>query len=319
MRRLPAFFLTLAFFGSKDQVELSRRRVETADRAALALYRYAPVGGGAPRRPVLLVPDVGLGREAYDLEGSGLAPYLASHGRDTFVIELRGQGRAFVDSPWRLEDWVARDLPAAVAAVMDVHAGPVDLVVHGYSGALVLSAIPVELKGRIGKVVAISPAVWPEVPNDRVRALLEGGGSFAHLALDASAFDRVFADEGRFPPGRLQALRGSFTDLSPKAAHQLLAWMEREDLELPDGTTLKKRLRHYDRPTLLFLPLLDNFAHPEFASPLKDLAPESKVTVRLLSLAERLGEDYTHLSSLQGSSAPQDVWAPALHFLDGDG
>jgi pimeloyl-ACP methyl ester carboxylesterase len=295
---------------------VQRRRVETSDGFALALYRYAPPGEGRGRPAVLLVPDLGLGREVFDLDGQGLARELERRGWDAFVVELRGQGQAAVRGPWELTDWVAKDLPAALEGVQAAHPGPVDLVVHGYAGTLAMAAASRELAGQVGRVVALSTPVIPEVPNGRVRKILEGGGHLSMAGLDAETFDLLFAHGGLFPPGRLAALRASFTDLSAPAAASLLLWMQRGDFTLSDGSSVRDRLKEYDRPTLLVLPLLDGFAHPEFASCLREAAPRATVSVRLLTRWERMTEDYSHLSMLQGSGAPTDVWDPAIRFLD---
>jgi len=299
------------------QAPLARRKVTTDDGVAIALYRYAPPGGGVRRRPVLLVADVGWGREVFDLQGQGLAPFLQDRGRDTFVVELRGQGRADAGASWHLADWVARDLPAAVAAIGQVHPGRIDVVAHGFAGALALAATTREIAGRVERVVALSTPVRAEVPNATVaQALRERSGSDA-LWADARTFDLILGQGGLWPIGRLAALRASAGRISSQAAGELLDWMQSGDLPLPGDEGLVARMRRYDRPTLVVLPLLDNFAHAEFAAPLRELAPLAAVQVRLLSRFEGCAEDYSHLSMLQGAQAATDVWTPALQFLDG--
>ncbi|HLL83326.1 MAG TPA: alpha/beta fold hydrolase, partial [Longimicrobium sp.] len=226
------------------------RRVTAPDGTALALYRYVPDGGGGGRPAVLLVPEVGFGRIAYDFAGSGLARYLQERGRDVFVAELRGQGQAQSPRGWSLGQWISLDLPAVLDAVSAAHPGPVDVVVHGYSGGLVLAACAVELKGRVRRVVALSPVVLPEVPNATVAKLLREGGALGRLARERAAdFELLFTRGGRISEGEVSRLRSRVTDLSPVASRELLGWMERGDLPLPDGSTFSRRLPLYDRPT----------------------------------------------------------------------
>jgi pimeloyl-ACP methyl ester carboxylesterase len=296
-----------------------RRRVVSADGVSLALYRYLPPGGGTQRPPVLLVPDLGMGRQAFDVEGRGLAPYLAARGRDVFVLEPRGHGQSEAPSGWRLADLVQRDLPAALDAIARVRPGPVDLVGHGYGGTLAMAACAHELQGRIRRVVALSTPVEVAVPNPHVAHLLERGGRLASLGLDpegARLFELLFARHGKVPLGVLRRLRANgFRDLSPAAAADLLAWMRTGEVPLP-GQTLGQRLSDYDRPTLQLVALRNNWAHPEAASPLRELSPRAEVRLRVLSILHYAAEDYTHLSLLHGAAAPEEIFARVNAFLE---
>ena len=64
------------------------------------------------------------------------------------------------------------------------------------------------------------------------------------------------------------------------------------------------------------LTVLQSHHHPEFAEPLRALAPKAKVRLRSLSRLYLEAEDYTHLSMLHGRGAAQDIFVPALAFLD---
>ncbi|HVE84217.1 MAG TPA: alpha/beta fold hydrolase [Myxococcales bacterium] len=313
---VAALALLAASASAEEGPKISRRKVLSADGAALALYRYSPDGGGAGRPAVLLVPDLGFGRECFDLQGEGLAPFLQRRGLDTFVAELRGQGNADAPAAWALSEWATLDLRAVVDAVQAVHPGPLDLVVHGYGGGLAIAAAPRELQGKVRRVVALSPAVAPEVPNPVVRRLLGLPGTLSRAAQER-AFDLLFA-HGAAMGGATRGLleRSGPRDLGQSAARDLLRWMEEGDLPFPDGTRVRERIAGYDRPTLVVLPMLDNYAHAEFAEPLRALAPRARVQLRSLSKLYMEREDYTHLSMLHGRGAPQDVFAPALAFLD---
>lgn len=326
MTRLLAFGVAAlvalpASGGPLDSGKVLHRKVTAADGTALALYRFQPDGGGLAQPPVLLVPELGLGREAWDLDGDGLARYLQARGRDVFVAELRGQGRSAAPPGWRLAELVSQDLPAVLAAIATLRSGPVDLVVHGYSGGLALAACAEELKGRVRRVVALSPAVLPEVPNAATAKLLRGGGALGAFARDPASnkdFELLFTRGGQLDGGRVSALRGAMSDLSRAAAADLLAWMEGGDLPLGPRGTVRERLARYDRPTLVLLAMQDNFAHPEFGSPLRDLAP-ADVKVTLLTRVNLLTEDYTHLSLLQGNQAQVEIFSPVLRFLNAPG
>lgn len=323
MRLVLACLALFAIAGpARGEEAVMRRRVVTSDGVPLALYRYVPLGGGAQRRPVLLVPDLTLGREAFDLAGDGLARWLQARGREVFLVELRGHGRSGVPRRWSLEDIVTRDLPA-VAEVLDAaRPGKFDLVAHGWAGTLALVATTTTLEGRVERVVAINTPVEPEPGGIVLEEILSSGGGFERLALEPSGaerFERLYARRGLFPPRRLRELRGTgLNDLGDGVARELLDWMRRGELTLK-GKGVRDWLAGYDRPTQLVLGLGDSFANPEFCSPLRDVATSASIEVRLLSRVHLLAEDYSHLSLLHGRDAPKDVFAPLLRFLDGAG
>lgn len=291
--------------------QLSHRRVQAADGAALALYRYGPVPDGATRPPVLLLPDLGFSRLVFDLYGEGLARWLAARGFLVYVGEVRGQGRAEAGS---LEAIATLDVPALVAAVQRDGPGPVDLVVQGYEGTLALAAARAP---QVRRVVAINTPVAAEVPSRLVEQFLGEGGRFSDLASSregALAFELMFAMGARFPPHTLEALRlRAAKDLAAPAAASLLAWMRTGDLPLGDGTTVASRLKGYDRPTLQLLALADGFSSPELCSTLREVS-SAKVTLATFSRFEN-SEDYSHLSMLLGASAPREVFPRIERFL----
>lgn len=301
--------LLLASTGLRD-VETAHRKVVSSDGAALALYRYRPADGADGRRPVLLVPDLGMRKAVFDLQGDGLARWLAGKGRLVYVAELRGQGAA-VRNVWHLSQYVERDLPAIAKAIGE----PFDLIAHGWSGTLALAAASHELKGKVVRVVAFSTPVEADVPNRLTEQLLEAGGRLSELADDPPAFSTLFAHRARFSEHKLSALRQSaLCDLSREAASELLGWMRSGDLNLSDGSTVKSRLARYDVPTLLLLPLADNWAGSELAAPLREVS-KAPVVMKAFSRFELVGEDYTHLSLLHGDRAKKDVFPALWAFL----
>lgn len=295
-----------------------RRKVVTSDGVALAAYRYVPPGASRAQPPVLLVADLALSREVFDLDGVGLARHLQENGRDVYVVEPRGHGRSDVPVDWRLADFVRRDLPAVVAAIARDREGPVDVVAHGYLGTLLMVASVEELQGRIGRVVALSTPALIEVPNKKLEAILEAGGRFERLAETPEGrreLTLLYANHGAFRRGVVDAVLTRMANLGGAASRDVLAWMRSGDLELTGGDTVSARLRRYDRPTLLMLPLANNVAHSEFAAPLREIATDAKVQVRVLSRFELHGEDYGQLSMLQGEHAERDVWNRIVSFL----
>lgn len=297
------------------QLDVSHRKVVASDGAAVALYRYSPPGRGEGQRPVLLIADLGFGRQLFDLDGRGLARALAARGRTVYVAELRGQGAAAPGPDGELSDLVLRDFPAIARAIPEP---TFDLVAHGWAGTLALAAVPVELAGRVGRVAAVATPADADVPSVLVEKVLHAGGALSSLAQDPqgrAALEQLFAVRSTIPPRELSTQLALLGDLGPRRARSLLGWMHRHDLPLGPGDSVRGRLARLDRPTLLVLGLADGWASPELAAPLRELAPGAGVKLLSLSAAELAAEDYGHLSLLRGAKAPREVWAPIVDFL----
>lgn len=306
------FALSMLLFAAPAHLQISHRKVVTADGAALALHRFLPPGGGTSWPPVLLLADVGFGRPLYDFKGAGLARWLAGHGRAVYVAELRGQGAS--DPGHSLRTIVHLDLPAIARAIAADRPGPIDLVAHGFVGTLAIAATTRELQVR--RVVALDTPALAEPPTDLARSFLSEGGHFSSLASSPEGFgmfEQLFAMGAQIEPSVMRGLAGSTRDLSRGVSSELLAWMDTGDLPLDDGTSVVSRLRASDRPTLLLLGLADGFAPSESCAPLRELT-RGKVSVRMFSrMAE--GDDFAHASLLLGQRAPAFVFPAIERFL----
>lgn len=300
--------LVLALAASSPELTVSHRRVTAPDGVALAVYRYARPGVSTTLPPVVLVPELGFSRAAFDFEGRGLARWLAGAGRTVFVVELRGQGKA---GPGFSLEAMGRDL----RVVLDrLGLAKVDLVVHGWAGSAVLALNADE--PRVRRVIALATPLLAEVPSALAESFLVEGGRFSTLAgspAGARTFELLFSMGGDFPTGTDRAFLSTGTrDLTSPIAAELLAWMRQGDLPVGDGSVVGRltRLRH---PTLLLLGLADGFANPELAAVWRERAPDV-VRLRTFSRMETK-EDFSHLSILLGRHAPTQVFPLIAEFL----
>lgn len=304
--------LALSLLSAAPDFHVAHRKVLTEDGAALALYSLSlsPRGGegrGEGRPAVLILADFGFGRT---LVGP-LAEHLALTGRQVFIGELRGQGAA--DSLHSLRTTAALDLPAMFRAVARETTAPLDVIVHGYLGAIALTSLP----STVRRVVALNTPALAEPPTGLLRDFLDQGGRFSTLASSPEgfrAFETLFTLGSRADRrARVASLTLAARDLGKPLSSELRAWMEAGDLPFDDGTTLVSRLRQYDRPTLLLLGLADGYAPTEACAPLRELA-KGKVTVRLFSRVAQ-GDDYSHLSLFLGDRARSQVFPEIEEFL----
>lgn len=293
---------------ASPELVVSHRKVLAADGVALAVYRYARPGVSSPLPPVVLVPDLGFSRAAYDFEGRGLARWLAEAGRTVYVAELRGQGKS---GPGASLELLASDLRAVLDAV---EPGRCDLVVQGWAGSVVLAGNASE--PRLRRVIALNTPLLAEVPSALAESFLVDGGRFSTLAgspQGARTFELLFSMWSDFPTGTDRGFLSTGTrDLSPSVAAQLLAWMRQGDLPLTGGSVVE-RLSAWKKPTLLLLGLSDGFASPELCAVWRERAPEA-VTLRTFSRVETR-EDMSHLSILLGRHAHAQVFPLIDEFL----
>lgn len=289
------------------ELTVSHRRVTTPDGAALAVYRYERPGTKV-LPPIVLVPDVGFTRAAYDFEGRGLARSLAASGRTVFVAELRGQGKS---GPAISLEAMARDLDTVLDAI---EAKQIDLVVHGWAGSVVLAVNGDD--PRIRRVIAFNTPLLAEVPSALAESFLLDGGRFSTLASSpagAQVFELLFSMWSKFPTGSDRGFLATGTrDLSKPVAAELLAWMRAGDLPLASGSVVQQ-LSVWKKPTLLLVGLADGFASPELCAVWRERAGGS-VKLRTFSRLETR-EDFSHLSLLLGSNAPAIVFPLVHDFL----
>ncbi len=172
---------------------------QTDDGWILPIYRYTPRDTNpvaATRRshpPVVLCHGMGANRFNLAQTGPGnLAAWLASRGRDVFVIELRGAGRsveltpdARFDSKWKydFDTYREKDVPAILARIREITgSSEVDWVGHSMGGMLLYTIAGHDLgfsgDVRIRRGVAVaSPGMIQDLPV-RLNMMLHLAGWF---------------------------------------------------------------------------------------------------------------------------------------------
>ena len=141
----------------------------TSDGWALALHRYRPDRPTPGREPVILCHGMLSNRFNVDLdEEVSLARYLRERGLDVWVLELRGHGHSRRGGgasvrpyDWNLDDYIQKDLPAAVSYVRKATgANAVHWFGHSMGGMILYAACALPaLDGAIrSAVVCDSPA-----------------------------------------------------------------------------------------------------------------------------------------------------------------
>ena len=160
-----AFLAGRWFFVERDPDEIHFAR--TADGWRIAITRYRAVSGVRPDvQPVLLCHGIAANRYGLDLTPElSLARALSNAGFDAWLVELRGRGlstrpQLFSEKSWdwSFDEYVEKDLPAAIAAVLAA-TGKDKLHFVGHSvGAVVGYAVLADVvqAAKIRSLVAIA-------------------------------------------------------------------------------------------------------------------------------------------------------------------
>ncbi len=292
------------------QVYLARAN---AGGAEVAVWRYV-AAGARKGPPVLLLPELGMGRQLFDHNGAGLARTLQAAGREVFVLEWRGTGRSSpsVRGLGGLDSLFDGDAHAALRLAREASSdGRVQLVGVGLGGAAAY-LLAAEPGARVAAVVAFSvPAVY-EVPNEAVRGVLaaaRASGKEPSAAIDLRAYSHLPAPVGKgerdlfqllfeygdkLPGGRAESLRAALGTAAPELLDDVVRWMEQGDL--PRGPRIRDALAILTAPLLVIAAPRDNLVHLEHALAVRKLAPRAAQEEIVLSRIEGFPEDAGHLA-----------------------
>ena len=154
--------------------------IKTSDGWRIALHHYQP-RAKQHSVPVILCHGMGANRLTFDMNAKqSLAVYLRDQGFDVWSLELRGHGLS--DRPgfmrhqqfgWGVDDYLEKDMPAAITAVCEkTHSTQVHWVGHSMGAILgwsrlALNSTPDLLNPNIKSAVLIAGAIdYSETSSD---------------------------------------------------------------------------------------------------------------------------------------------------------
>jgi len=267
--------------------EDERHAAKTSDGWTISLYRYLPEGDPHPY-PVVCGHGLAGSRFIFDPhEKYSMARALAARGFDTWLVDLRGRndswsaGRARERVQWCFDDFVFRDIPAAVDVVCDESgADGVFWIGTEMSGiALYAVAISGTAPKVLGGVTMGSPAVTPptaEVPGVTTPYPQPDEGRYRFSMVreigPQLAAQQSEVLESSFRPSDTDWVVTAryFAHGVPDEAHDLVAqfkdWMDSGTMRSRDGSVdWSSRLREFDLPVLVMAGAADRQRPPEAA------------------------------------------------------
>jgi len=306
----------------------------TSDGWKVALHRYLPHRREEGIRPVVLCHGLGANRYNFDLgRGPSLARYLRERGHDVWVLELRGaglssrprwfNGRRYT---WNFDDFVERDIPAALDLVRKrTGADHLNWVGHSMGGILMYSYLQGEGREGIASAVAVSspgiftltsrirplhrllrallifPAIHLEILARGAAPLL--GRSKLLLALGGNNPETMDGRAIRLVMGNLA------TDISKPLLRQFVDWVESGDIRTADRRrSYRDGYGEVQTPMLFLSGSIDALAPPESVRYVYDRIGSAEKELREFGRSGGDTVDYGHGDIMMGKRAEDKVF-----------
>jgi pimeloyl-ACP methyl ester carboxylesterase len=319
----------------------------TEDGWELALYAYPP-RQRLHAAPILLVHGIAANRLHFDLDARySLARAAAARGFMAYIVELRGAGRSRPPGggdralfQWGFADHAERDLPTAIATVLERCGEPaLHVVGHSMGGMLLYSigtAAPKELlsittigtplvgqlgwgllerrllqlAGTLGPATAFTPSAQRRVP---LRLLLAAATRF--VPFSARLGDGLLYNRLNCEPEVVARLgREGIADVPIQLIAEITSHARAVGVEGPFG--YEAFLQHIGAPVLALAGAADRIAPSASVRTLLGRLESPDMRYREMGLRWGDRADYGHADLLVGRFAPDEVYPQILDFCE---
>ena len=317
-------------------VPLSRdvHLARTDDGWRLELIRFASPRLDRGCAPVLIVPGYGMNGFIFEHEerNVSLVRYLAEAGRETWVVNLRGQGASrpvngSAPGP-SLAAYATLDLPAAIEGILSrtvTGASNLDVIGASLGGSITYAHLALTDAPRVRRLVAVgSPLSWRE-QNKLVRAAfgsprlagmvpVRGSRRLAGWALPVAKrlpfLLSIYLNPAHVDLQDAAVMVQTVEDPDRRGNAELARWMGVGELVV-GGVEVAAALQARTEPLLLVVGNRDGVVPPASA-----LAAAERwggpVETRVVGTDRRW---YAHADLFVARRAPEEVFAPIVDFL----
>lgn len=302
------------------------------------------------KRPVILCHGLSTNRYSFDLtEVTSLAKYLADLGFDIWLLELRGHGNS-VRVPkseeknykieknydgWSFDDYVQKDLPAAISYVKErTNSDGVYWIGHSMGTMVMYAYQSINKDPSVEGVVAIASPGSLEFANDMVRLSLKATKYISILPrLNGRLYSRLWSRvSGHIPFGFSEAVWQE--DNMSKEHSRLTFYLAVDTIERGEQQSFVKIMKEgklISRDSKFdYMSNMHNFASPilEIAGNLDALAPPFSIqrlfdkikstdkTLEILSRSNGYKDDYGHVDLLLGNNSKEDLYPLVYKWLN---
>lgn len=338
-----AYFWRWYYDAGTDQNETHYFR--TPDGWRLAVHRYRS-DRDSKGMPVILCHGLSANRYVFDMPaGPSLARYLRAHGRDVWVVELRGSGMSERPGPllanvplsWTFEDHLLLDLPATINEVLRCTGAPrVHWVGHSMGGMLMLAHLACGDRDEVVSAVAMaSPTDFSKLPED-VESLAECEWVFRPFSVfPLTVLAKLLVPIAHcIPPWLMRMFHGK--NMEPCAARSTLAlaaeiiapsslWLDFGRFVRAGWCSASDGRRYVDGLARSRVPLfiaggsMDRLVGAEAVAAACKPGPDPAAGEReclIFGKASGHHEDYGHVDLLVGMRAETEVFPELLRWLE---
>ncbi len=320
----------------------------TRDGVRLALYNYRPADLAPERFPVFLCH--GLGSNRFDLDYPGrqsLARYLWARGHDVWVVELRGAGRSTKPSllfgklryDWVFDDYVAHDIPAAVARVRELFGRPaIHWVGHSMGGMLaypflvscdrdlVRSCVTVgapsvavvrsEVHDLVSHQIALLRRL-PFIPWRHTGRALAPFVPHARRIVEAALGDFLYNPENMDDETIATLLRNAVENFPTSLVLQAAEFYDTKHYQSYYRTfSFRDNLHRIEVPLLVIAGSIDRLTPPEDLRFVFDHVSSRDKEFVVIGRAQGASAEYGHVDLILGRNAPEDVFPTIAAWID---
>lgn len=334
-------------FALTDDAEIETLQIELPTLGHhIALYHHAPQKKRFSE-PVIVCHGLGANRFNMDFRDDGrgrdrisIARALVRAGFDTWVLELRGRGRARVPrgADWCIDDEVREDLPTAIETVLDLTGAAQVLWVGHSKGSLLqylLQAEQLPAASKVKAVVAIGSPGNFRVHQRTIGYAVVLGSYFARmnrpipLALIAKLgipistlihlIGRVVIPTVKSieAPVLRRVMASLASDISPGVMRQFSSWFR------GGGTLTRRDGSSYDASfSKITVPFLFLAGSKDFVAPIDSLRhvydriASTDKTFQVVGLECGFKQEYGHGDLVIGVNAPDEIFPRVVGWLE---
>jgi len=330
---------------------------ETDDGWELAMYHFPPAKLDPRKDPVILCHGMALnGNCWYVTEETDFPSYLASHGYDVYVCDLRGHGESRLKNNflgfrgidlfgklgvktdpyyWDLDDYIKHDIPAIIAYVkQQTGHDTITWVGHSMGGMIMYAYLETAPDASaVGRFVAMaSPLIIPQPPNDILADMEDSQGLLNALMvintkdpirdtaiLDLlTPFDILYYDRNNMAPGSIKRVKANcFEDIPRGVSDQMIAMVAGRDFVSADKTVnYTTELPRITVPMLFICAKADFMAPPYSVYIAYHNVSSDDKTFREFSTANKYSANYGHCDLIIGKNARRETYPYILKWLN---